>query len=113
MTTLLQIDREELRAEIKNCLRESIEEIKNLPAVEPLPDRITLDDACKLTESSKSQIYKMTMAGSIPFLKYGKRLVFSRSKLLTWMQNRTISKISANEVMDQILAKSAKKHLKK
>jgi excisionase family DNA binding protein len=113
MTTILQLSQEDLRTEIKNCLRESIEEIKSIPTPEPLPDRIELLEACEITKQSKSQIYKLTMLNEIPFQKYGKRLVFSRKSLLTWMEKRTISTPSAGDVMENRLAKSAKKHLKK
>jgi excisionase family DNA binding protein len=113
MTTILQMTQEDLRAEIKNCLRESIEEIKNLPTPEPLPDRITLFEACELTGFSKSQIYKSTMLNEIPFQKFGKRLVFSRKGLTEWMERNTISAPIAGDIMDERLAKSAKRQLKK
>jgi excisionase family DNA binding protein len=113
MTTILQMNQEDLRAEIKNCLRESLEEIKSLPSPEPLPDRITLQKACLLTGNSKSQIYKLTMNEDIPFQKFGKRLIFSRKSLLQWMDERTISTPSAGNVMADRLSASAKKQLKK
>jgi len=80
---------------------------------EPVPDRITLLEACELTNQSKSQVYKLTMLNEIPFQKYGKRLVFSRKNLLAWMEKRTISAPTAGDVMENRLAKSAKKHLQK
>jgi len=113
MTTILQINQDELRAEIKNCLLETIEEIKSLPTPEPLPDRITLSEACELTGLSKSLIYKLSMLDEIPRSYYGKRLVFSRKDLSAWMQQRTISGPSALEIMDNRLSKSAKKQLQK
>lgn len=113
MTQIVQLDFSELQAAIKNCLRESIEEIKSIPAPEPLPDRITINEACKITDSSKAQIYKLSMLGEIPASKYGKRLVFSRKVLLEWMAARTISVSPAGDVMSDRLAISAKKHLNK
>ena len=113
MTTILQLSQEDLRTEIKNCLRESIEEIKSIPTPEPLPDRIELLEACKLTGQSKSQVYKLTMLNEIPFQKYGKRLVFSRKALKEWIEKRTISAPKAGAVMTDRLAKSAKRHLQK
>lgn len=80
---------------------------------EPLQDRISLHEACELTNQSKSQVYKLTMLNEIPFQKYGKRLVFSRKSLLAWMEKRTISAPSAGDIMENRLAKSAKKHLQK
>lgn len=113
MTTILQMTQEDLRAEIKNCLKESIEEIKSLPTPEPLPDRITLSEACELTGFSKSQFYKMTMLNEVPFQKFGKRLVFSRKIITGWMEENTISAPSAGNVMENRLSKSAKQQLKK
>ena len=112
MVTILQVSQEELRTEIKNCLRETIEEIKSIPAPVPLPDRIPLDEACILTDQSKSQIYKLTMLNEIPFEKYGKRLIFSRKALKEWMKTRTQAP-TPEEIMSRRLAKSAKKQLSK
>lgn len=113
MTTILQLSQEDLRTEIKNCLRESIEEIKSIPTPAPLPDRITLSEACELTGFSKSQIYKLSMLDEIPRSRYGKMLVFSRKALLKWIEERTITAPEAGDVMTDRLSKSAKKHLKK
>ena len=82
-------------------------------APEPLPDRITLQDACELTGQSKGQIYKMTMLGTIPCSHFGKRLIFSRKALTEWMEERTISAPSAGDIMSDRLSATAKKHLKK
>ena len=117
MTQIIQLDYEDLQTAIKNCLRESIEEIKSIPAPEPLSDRIGLDEACielgtKEKPVSKAQVYKLTMLNEIPHEKYGKRLVFSRKALVEWMDSRTVKKISVSEVMSDRLAKSAKRHLK-
>ena len=113
MTTILQMNQEDLRTEIKNCLRESIAEIKLIPSPEPLPDRITLLDACELTNQSKSQVYKLTMLNEIPFQKYGKRLVFSRKKLFEWMETRTVSPLKDTEIITGRISEAAKKHLKR
>lgn len=113
MVNIVQLDFNDLQTAIKNCLRESIAEIKNIPNPEPLPDRMTLSETCELTNQSKSQIYKLTMLNEIPFQKYGKRLVFSRKSLLAWMEKHTIPAPEAGEVMTDRLARSAKKHLKK
>jgi excisionase family DNA binding protein len=81
--------------------------------LEPLPDRIELDEACKLTNQSKGQMYKLTMLNKIPHQKFGKRLVFSRKALTEWLEEKTVSPSSPSDIMDDRLAKSAKKQLKK
>lgn len=110
MSVILQLNQDELRAEIKNCLIDTIEELKKLPTPEPLPDRIELAEACELTGYQKSAIYKLTMLGEIPFQKYGKRLVFSRKALNEWMKQRTVSPA---DIMSDRLARSAKRQLQK
>jgi len=112
MTTILQLNQEDLRAEIKNCIRESIEEIRSIPTPTPSPDRITLNEACEITGLSRSLIYKMSMDGSIPKLKYGNRLVFSRKELEGWMEQRTTRKLSLEEIATKQLQKVTRKLLK-
>jgi predicted DNA-binding transcriptional regulator AlpA len=112
MTNLVQLDYNDLQTAIKNCLRESIEEIKSIPAPASLPDRISLIEACELTGFSKSQMYKLSHLGEIPKSHYGKKLIFSRKSILEWRENRTISATPAGEVMENRLAKTAKRHLK-
>ena len=112
------MNQEDLRTEFKNCLRESIEEIKSIPSPAPLLDRIGLNEACivlgsKEKPASKAQIYKLTMLNEIPFQKFGKRLVFSRKALQEWMESRTISTSKDSELITGRVSEAAKKHLKK
>lgn len=118
MTTILQMNQEDLRTEFKNCLRESVAEIKSIPTQEPLPDRIGLDEArielgTKERPASKGQVYKLTMLNAIPYQKFGKRLVFSRKALIEWMESRTISTSKDTEIITGRVSEAAKKHLKK
>lgn len=112
MTTILQMNQDDLRTEIKNCLRESIEEIRSIPIQNPPSDRIALNEACEITGLSRSLIYKMSMDGSIPKEKYGKRLVFSRKELSDWMELRTTRTQSLEETATKQLQKVARKLLK-
>jgi excisionase family DNA binding protein len=91
MTTLLQIDREELRAEIKDVVSEALRGFRPDVPETPKPDRIdTVDEVSEITGLSKSKIYKDSAAGLIPCARYGpRRLVFSRKQLEEWMAERT------------------------
>lgn len=109
----MQLDYDDLQTAIKNCLREYINEIKNIPTPEPLPDRISLNEACQLTGSSKSQLYKLSMLNQIPVSHFGKRLVFSRKELNAWMESRTISTSKDAEIITGRVSEAAKKHLKR
>jgi excisionase family DNA binding protein len=115
MVTILQLSQQELREELRNFLRESIEEIRSIPAPAPaqLPDQIDLAEACKEVDLSESQVYKLTMLKEIPFSKYGKRLVFSRKALREWKHERTKPSATASEIMTDRLARGAKKQSKK
>ena len=115
MTQIVQLDYNDLQTAIKNCLRESIEEIKKIPNPEPRPDRIGLDEACielgtKEKPASKAQIYKLTMLNEIPHQKFGKRLIFSRKELKIWMDQHTTTKPNPEETAINHLQKEARKH---
>jgi excisionase family DNA binding protein len=111
MTQIVQLNYEDLQTAIKDCLRDAIAEIKAIPEPEKPADRMTLPEACDLTGLSRSLLYKMSMDGTIPRQKYGKRLVFSRESLNEWMQVRTVSMASPESVMTGRLQKSAKKKI--
>jgi hypothetical protein len=114
MTQIVQLDYNDLQTAIKNCLRDSIEEIKKIPNRDPLPDRIGLDEACielgtKEKPASKAQVYKLTMLNEIPHQKFGKRLIFSRKELKIWMDQRTTTKQNTEEAAISHLQKEANK----
>lgn len=92
---------------------EVIARINRPEKIEPLPDRISLHECSLITGSSKSKLYKQTMLNEIPFAKYGRRLIFSRKAIIEWMEKNTISAPAAGDVMENTLARSAKKYLKK
>lgn len=116
MTTILQLSQEDLRAEIKSCLRESIEEIKSIPATVPLPDRINKEGVKQMTGKGDQWIYSKTMKvckDPLPFEKFGKTLVFSRKKIQKYIDDHTKPLPTAGDIMEDRLSRSAKKHLKK
>jgi predicted DNA-binding transcriptional regulator AlpA len=112
MTNIVQLDYNELQTAIKLCLKDALDEIKSIPLAKPLPDKIFLDEAVEQTGLSKPQFYKMTMLGEVPHGKYGKRLVFSRKELTSWMELRTIRKQSPEETATKHLQKEAAKRLR-
>ena len=111
MTTILQLEKNELQEIIKDCVRLAI--IETQPARPEQPDRIDFNEACEVTGFSKSQMYKLSHLGEIPRSHYGKKLIFSRKSLLEFMEARTISAPAAGKVMSDRLSLAAKKHLKK
>lgn len=100
--------------ELVNLIASEVEtRIHKTEVREPLPERMTLQEACDLTDQSKGQIYKMTMLGTIPCSHFGKRLIFSRKALTEWMDERTISSHSDRDEMSDRLSETAKKRLAK
>lgn len=90
MTTIIQLDQEELKAAIKDVVTDVLKDFQTAPE-QPLPDRITdLDEVAEITGYGIGKIYKLTSTGKIPCERYGpRRLVFSRRKLTEWMLERT------------------------
>jgi excisionase family DNA binding protein len=103
----------ELIEERLNRMESLLYEIKNEPpsVTQELPDRCNLKDACIETGLSESKIYKAVMDRDIPFMKYGRRLVFSRKALREWVEERTIKPICPDTAMTERLEKTAKKRL--
>jgi excisionase family DNA binding protein len=111
MTTLVQLSYEDLQATVKNCLKEAINEIRELPVQLKQSDRISLVEALEVTGISKSLIYKLSMKGDIPCQKFGRKLIFSREALLRWMESRTTTKTPLYNLSTDHLAKEARKKI--
>lgn len=107
MVTILQLNREELRDEIKTLFKESLDEIKSIPKPPPLPDKMFVQEAADLLRRKPSWIYNQTMKGTIPFQKFGKQLLFSRKELIVWMESNTKRKVSPEEKASKVLSKVA------
>ncbi len=111
MTTLLQMTYEDLQTAVKNCLKDAIKEVRELPIQPEPPDRIGLLEALKITGLSKSLMYKLSMKGEIPCQKFGRKLVFSRKELLRWMESRTTPKTPPDKIAADRLAMVARKKI--
>ncbi len=109
MTTILQLNQEDLRAEVRSCFKEILEELKKNEQAVVLSDRISLQETAEITGLRKSTLYKMTMTGAIPYMKLGKRLVFSRKSILEWMEARIKSPCCPDATMDLRLISASNK----
>lgn len=107
MTTILQVEKNELEELIRDIVKQAVSEAQP-PQSEP-SDRIGLAEAMELTGLKESAIYKRTMTGEIPFQKFGKRLVFSRQSLIDWRDSLTKPVPSASDIMSGRLAKAVRK----
>ena len=82
---------EVLAARMRPVIREEMRQaIQSVMKPEPLPDRINIKEASKVTGLTLPTIYSKVHLGTIPFKKYGSKLVFSRKALLQWMEERTV-----------------------
>jgi excisionase family DNA binding protein len=102
----------EIEEVIEKCLDRRFSNSYLISQKEPSQDRIGLKEAIEITGLKQSAIYKMTMQGAIPYEKFGKRLVFSRRELETWIQEKTVRKQSPEEIASQHLAAEARKKMK-
>lgn len=91
MDPIIVITPNELKSLISAALREHFT-LSNNPT-EPVSDTLSLSDAINFLKengypTSKGKIYQLTSQGSIPFGKYGNKLVFSRKELLIWASEK-------------------------
>jgi hypothetical protein len=105
MVQIIQINKEELQAVVKDCLRDFIEEIRNTPFPVELPDDCLFAEACEIAGVSESKMYKLSATGEIPVKKYNGKLVFSINDLREYRDNKTIVKTTPEEIR---LSKSIK-----
>jgi hypothetical protein len=80
------------------------------------PEKLSKDQALDfLAENglptTSGNIYKMSANHEIPCAKIGKRLIFSKTRLLNWIELRSVSKTDGIEITAMQVAKSANNHL--
>jgi excisionase family DNA binding protein len=63
-----------------NYLKELQESEKNVDKI------LDIKEACDLLKVTKITIYRKVKENSIPHMKRGKRLLFSRNSLLKWLE---------------------------
>jgi excisionase family DNA binding protein len=91
MEILFKIPSEQKAAfirEIKNALKEELEEIKAANHKEASHDEEYLNrqEACKLLRCSLATLYNYQKAGRLPFLKIGRKVLFKKSELISALQ---------------------------
>lgn len=98
----------------------SVEKIHDLVSkvelIKPPPKNISFEEAIIYLKSegliiSKSKLYKLTSSKSIPFIRFGNRLVFNSEELKAW----ALSKISTNRnnEINYVVKSAIKKTIKK
>ena len=103
------------KTELEQLITSSVQKCLNSNLHPPQPAQsylIGIEEACNITGWLKPTIYKKSFLGEIPCSRMGKRLVFSRKELTSWMQSQTIRKQSPEETATKHLQKEAQKRLK-
>lgn len=113
MTSIIQLELNDLEQIVKKCLSDALKEVIAQPAKSEKIEKCDITEVSEITGLRKSAIYKLTMMDSIPHLKFGKRLVFNRSEVEAWLNERTVRKNSPDEIATLALSKAASKKLRK
>lgn len=96
---ILQIDNEDtLKELIKDCFRNVLKE-QTVAAEEPPPksDICRIDGAVEITEFTKSTIYGKVHKKTIPHIKQGGLLRFSRKALIQWLIDGNVKTEEQNQ----------------
>src|SRR5664280_2955375 len=89
---------------------QKLDNLKTAPIQPEQPDLCDLTEASIILDRSDAFIYGETSKGTMPFKKFGSRLVFSRRELLAWREARTGDpKFPATLINDRIVASAEKK----
>lgn len=91
MEILLKIPADQQSAfirEIKNALKEELQEIKAVTDKESSSDEEFLDrqQTCKFLRCSLATLYNYQKAGKLPCLKIGRKVLFKKSELILTLQ---------------------------
>ena len=91
-------------------------EISSVKKVEPPPKTISINQAILFLKEkgliiSISSIYKLTSSKSIPFKRFGNRLIFDVTELESWVQSKLL-KDGKDEVKGIVKSASTKMHKK-
>lgn len=92
-------------------------EVRKLRQPEPpakQSDNLTIDQAVEFLKENgdpktKATVYKNSCLGEIPCDRIGKRLVFSRKKLESWIESRRVEKVAPATIAAEKLARSAQR----
>jgi len=85
MQQIILTDKSELIAELRELIRE---ELATLPQAPQQKKFLSLPEAARFLNFSRSTLYRMTSRNEIPHLKRGK-LFFDEKQLIEWLNKET------------------------
>ena len=80
------------------------------------PEKLSKDQALALMAengfpTTTGNLYKMTANNEIPCARIGKRLIFSKTDLINWIEYRSVNKTDSIAKTAMMVSKSANYHL--
>lgn len=83
---------------IKESIHEEIEAFLKGLNQKTIPERLSLIEAAQYLGVSKSYMYKLTHTRTIPFNKFGKRVIFYTKELDEWVKQKAIRVKTRDEI---------------
>lgn len=92
MTQVFQVNKEELKEVVRECVQEAMKGLTALPTPEKTRVK-NVDEAAQLLGVSKATVHRLIKEarqrkGSFPFHKQGGTLMFLESELMEWVTSK-------------------------
>ena len=112
MSQIILTTPEQLDVIVQNAIKKVLPD-KEEEKKQNMPDSCSVDQALQFLlengyKMSKSKLYKMTANRDLPFKYFGRRIIFSRSELLEWVEQQSIPSSNPDVVLLNI-AKDARR----
>ena len=102
-------DREIIRAIVETTVSLTLQKYRPPVPLSSVSDTIEIEEVCRITGRKKSWVYAQTSQGDMPHKRRGKFLVFSRKEIMAWLDDNTVSKVSAEaRVIEEATRKAAR-----
>ena len=85
---IVQMNEEELRAMVREEVRNSLNERISNSTEQQNDDILDINEAMQIIKLRKPTIYALTSKGKIPFFKRTKNLYFIKSEIINWLMER-------------------------
>lgn len=83
---IITIDEDEFSAIVQKAVATAFENIGLRNDVSHHDDILNVKEVCLLLDISEAGLYRKTHLKEIPFIKNGKKLLFSKTEILQWLK---------------------------
>ena len=95
---IVTLSKTELETIIETTVSRTLQKYRPAVPLTSVSDVITVDEVCRLAGNRrKSWVYAQTCRGDMPHMRRGKFLIFSRKDILSWLDEKTVRKLSPSE----------------